>query len=220
MLTGDASGMVDPDFLGLLWSTPVGTALALRISGLFIIIAGLFLTRGGLIIATIGGILAIWSFDHVGHISNRDIRWLDAALTIHLITVALWIGILTPLQRLARNPETLQRAATLGHRFGQFAAFTVPILILAGLYMSYEMAGSLAALTTTGYGQALLIKVAIVAALLSFAALNKLRFIPRMEQGDKTAAAHLSRAITLEWATIITILGTTATLTSVLTLPV
>jgi len=32
-LTGDASGMIDPEMLGLLWATPVGTALIARVLG-------------------------------------------------------------------------------------------------------------------------------------------------------------------------------------------
>ena len=46
-LTGDLSGMTDPMMLSLLWATPVGTALALRIVGLNLLLLGLFLGRAG-----------------------------------------------------------------------------------------------------------------------------------------------------------------------------
>ena len=82
-LTGDISGMTDPEMLGLLWSTSVGTALLLRVVGLGLLIAGLFIGRVGMWVSVLGGVLAIWSFDHVGHVSSRDTTLLDIALTLH-----------------------------------------------------------------------------------------------------------------------------------------
>ena len=218
-LTGDISGMLDLEMLGLLWSTPVGTAVALRLCGLGVLIVGLFMARGGLALSALGGITAVWSFGHIGHISDRGSAVLDVALTLHLITVAIWIGILTPLQRLARKTATYAEAAKVGHRFGLVASFTVPALIIAGGYMSYTLVGSIAALTQTGYGQALIIKVLLVGVLLGLAAANKLRFIPKLSAGDSIAANHLAKSISVEWSVVLIVLAVTAVLTSNLTLP-
>jgi putative copper resistance protein D len=218
-LTGDISGMLDLEMLGLLWSTPVGTAMALRLCGLGVLIVGLFMARGGLALSALGGITAVWSFGHIGHISDRGSAVLDVALTLHLITVAIWIGILTPLQRLARKTATYAEAAKVGHRFGLVASFTVPALIVAGGYMSYTLVGSIPALIQTGYGQALIIKVLLVAVLLSLAAANKLRFMPRLKVGDASAAKHLTTSISIEWVVVVLVLAVTAVLTSNLTLP-
>ena len=218
-LTGDISGMTDPEMLGLLWSTPVGTALLLRLVGLCLLIAGLFMGRLGAWVSVLGGITAIWSFDHVGHVSGRDSTLLDIALTLHLLAVALWIGVLTPLKRLASSSATYASAADVGHRFGVVATITVPALIIAGGYMGYELVGSFSALVGTGYGQALIIKVLLVGLLLGLAAANKLRFIPALRAGDPTGASHLSKSISVEWLVILAVLGTTAVLTTNLTLP-
>ena len=218
-LTGDISGMIDLEILVLLWSTPVGTAMALRLCGLGVLIAGLFVARGGLVLSAFGGIISVWSFGHVGHISDVGNIVLDVALTLHLITIAIWIGILTPLQRLAREPATYAEAAKVGHRFGLVASFTVPALIIAGGYMSYTLVGSIAALIQTGYGQALIIKVLLVGVLLGLAAANKLRFIPKLSAGDSIAANHLAKSISVEWSVVLIVLAVTAVLTSNLTLP-
>jgi putative copper resistance protein D len=218
-LTGDISGITDPEMLGLLWTTPVGTALLLRLVGLGLLIAGLFMGRLGTWVSILGGIIAIWSFDHVGHVSGRDITLLDIALTLHLLAVALWIGVLTPLKRLASSSATYGSAAEVGHRFGVVATVTVPLLIIAGGFMGYELVGSLDALIGTGYGQALIIKVLFVGLLLGLAAANKLRFIPALRAGDSAAANHLSKSISVEWLVILAMLGTTAVLTTNLTLP-
>ena len=218
-LTGDLSGMTDPEMLGLLWTTPVGTALLLRLVGLGLLIAGLFMGRVGAWVSALGGVVAIWSFDHVGHISSRDTTLLDIALTLHLLTVALWIGVLTPLKRLASLPDTFNMAANVGHRFGVVATATVPALIIVGGYMGYQLVGSFTALIGTGYGQALIIKILLIGGLLALAAANKLRFIPALRAGDPAAASHLSKSISVEWLVILAVLGTTAVLTTHLTLP-
>ncbi|MCK0097283.1 CopD family protein [Yoonia sp. F2084L] len=218
-LTGDVSGMTDPEMLGLLWTTPVGTALLLRLVGLGQLIGGLFIGRVGIWVSVVGGVIAVWSFDHVGHVSGRETTLLDIALVLHLLAVALWIGVLMPLKRLASSSATYASAAEMGHRFGVVASVTVPVLIIAGGYMAYELVGSFSALIGTRYGQALIVKVLLVGLLLGLAAANKLRFIPALRAGDPAAAGHLSKSISVEWLVILAVLGTTAVLTTNLTLP-
>jgi putative copper resistance protein D len=218
-LTGDASGMTDPEMLGLLWSTPVGTTVALRMAGLGLLVVGLFAGRVGLILSMIGGVLALWSFVNIGHIPDRGSLLLNLVLMFHLAAISIWIGVLSPLRAISLDAERVSDAADLGHRFGTMAAVFVPLLILAGGYMSYELVGSLSALISGGYGQALVLKVMFVAGLLGLAAANKLRFIPAMTTGDRAAAGRLAKSISFEWIVIVAVLLTTAVLTSVLTLP-
>lgn len=218
-LTGDASGMIDPEMLGLLWSTPVGTAVALRLAGLGLLIVGLFLGRIGLMLSMIGSGLALWSFVTIGHIPDRGSLPLNIVLMFHLAAISVWIGVLSPLRSLSLDASRVSDAVDIGHRFGRMATVFVPLLIIAGGYMSYVLVGSLSALLGTGYGQALIIKVLFVAGLLALAAANKLRFIPQMASGDPAAADQLAKSISYEWTVIVAVLLTTAVLTSVLTLP-
>ena len=218
-LTGDVSGLTDPEMLKLLWTTPVGTALLLRLVGLGLLIAGLLMGRIGTWVSVLGGVIAIWSFDQVGHVSGLETTLLDLALMLHLLAVALWIGVLTPLKRLASSSSTYASAADVGHRFGVVASATVPVLIIVGGYMGYQLVGSFTALVGTSYGQAMIIKVLLVGLLLGLAAANKLRFIPALRTGDPAAANHLSKSISIEWIVILAVLGMTAVLTTNLTLP-
>lgn len=218
-LTGDAAGMIDPDMLGLLWQTPVGTALAYQVAGLGLVLLGLALGGAGQWVSVLGAMIAIWSFDHVGHVPDQGMPLLDIALTLHLMAAALWIGILLPLTRLAARPETRTEAANVGHEFGKMAMITVPILILVGGVMGYRLVGSVPALVTTGYGRVLVLKVVMVGLLLGLAAANKLWFVPRMRAGNDQAAVHLVRSIWIEWGLILLILAATAILTTTQTLP-
>lgn len=218
-LTGGADGMTDPEMLGLLWQTPVGDVLVYRIAGAALVIAGMFIPRFGQWIALAGGTVALWSFATIGHVPELEQSGVRLLLLLHLLGIAFWIGVLGPLRSLSRQSEHLDNAGLLGHRFGQVALVIVPVLILAGLVMAWLLLGDLGALVSTGYGQALLIKLVLVGMVLTVAAANKLRFVPAMQAGDSKAAQHLARSIEIETGVILVVLAATATLTSVLTLP-
>ncbi|MDC0634282.1 CopD family protein, partial [Planktomarina sp.] len=137
----------------------------------------------------------------------------------HLTAIAFWLGILKPLTKLSSSEQTWPIAAELGQRFGLVAIILVPLLLAAGVYMSFILVGSLNALVNTSYGQTLILKSTLVSLLLALAAANKFKFIPALRQGNPQAAEKLIRSINAEWVIIFTILGTTAILTSSLTLP-
>nr|WP_319949050.1 CopD family protein [uncultured Shimia sp.] len=218
-LTGGADGMIDPEMLGLLWTTPVGDALIYRIIGAAMIIVGASITRVGKWVAFVGGILALWSFAKIGHVPDLGQSGIRLLLLLHLLGVAFWVGILGPLRNLSLQSEHLDNAALLGHRFGQAAAAIVPVLILAGILMAWLLLGDLGTLVSTVYGQTLLAKVVLVGVVLALAAINKLRIVPAMQDGDATVAKRLVRSIEIETAVILAVLAATATLTSVMTLP-
>ena len=218
-LTGDASGMTDPEMLTLLWSTTVGTTLVLRIAGLGLLIVGLFMGRIGMVMSLVGGGFALWSFVNIGHISNRNSPVLNIVLMFHLVAISIWIGVLSPLAKLSRDATKILETAELGHSFGKVAVVFVPLLIIAGGYMGFVLVGSLSALFIGDYGQALILKTLFVAGLLSFAAINKLRIIPQITSGDQTAAGRLAKSISYEWIVISVILLITAVLTTTIALP-
>ena len=218
-LTGNISGMFNTEMLALLWSTPVGTTFLYRIVGLSILSFSLFMSRIWLWLSALGGIIALWSFVYSGHISSQDQILLDIALSLHLIFIAIWIGILAPLKQFTIELETWPKAVSLGHKFGFIAMFTVPGLIVLGIYMGYKLVGSFDLLLNSNYGQVLILKVIIVAFVLLLAAINKLRLIPQLQANKPNAAHTLVKFISLEWLIILVILATTAVLTSNLNLP-
>ncbi len=218
-MTGEPSGMIDPEMLGLLWRTPVGTGLAIRVAGLGLVLLGLRLPGIGLPIAAAGGLVTLWSFTGVGHVADAGALWLEMLLLLHLAGAAFWIGILSPLRTLAGDPEGLSLAAGLSHRFGRIAVFTVPVVIAAGIVMAWRLLGEVSDLVATGYGLTLLAKIGAIGLLLGAAAANKLRFVPAMRRGDRSAAFALRRSIAVEWAAVCFVLLATAVLTTVPDLP-
>ena len=106
--------MIDPSIAVLLWETPPGEALFLRILGTGVLLACLAIGGPWLWAAVPGGAAAIWSFAEIGHIAGRDRFWLRIVLFVHLAAAAFWIGVFLPLRRLSRAPETMNEAAASG----------------------------------------------------------------------------------------------------------
>ncbi|MFT6105478.1 MAG: putative copper resistance protein D [Paracoccaceae bacterium] len=219
VLMDDVSGMTDPSILALLWETPPGDALLLRLLGLGVMLVGLAVGGSWLWVAAFGSALAIWSFCEIGHVASKDRLWFQAVLFTHLIVAAFWLGVFLPLQWLSRSSETLTQAADLGHRFGQIASVTVPFLVVAGVIMTWRLVGSVSAMVGTSYGLMLLTKIGAVAVLLALGAFNKVRLVPALRDGDPTVGPRLAKSISLEWLCVWVILLATAIFTSVLAVP-
>ena len=208
-------GATDPMMLGFVWESPLGTAAIWRGIGELAILAVL-IPRFGQWIALAGSVAIAISFAQVGHALGEPRTVLAALLVLHLLAAAFWVGALLPLRQAAFGPD----GADLLHYFGNVAAFSVIVLILAGISLAWLQSGSVAALLGTAYGLALLLKVAIVAVLLGFAAFNKVRLVPAL-RAEKPGSIHaLRRSISMELLAVVLILLATATLTSVTTPPV
>lgn len=218
-MMGDASGMLDVEILGVLWQTPIRIELMLRVAGLVLILTGFLIAGIGIWIAGIGGILALWSFAWVGHVASFELTWLKLLLIVHLAGIAFWVGVLSPLKTLAADSDRLNETADLGHRFGQFAMITVPILVASGIVMAWNLLGEISALVHTNYGLVLLAKISALGVLLAVAAMNKFRLVPAIRRGERSATVQLCRSINVEWVLVYFIVLVTAVLTTVVNPP-
>ena len=208
-------GATDPMMLGFVWESPLGAAAIWRGLGELAILA-ILVPRIGQWIALVGTFAVAISFAQVGHTLGEPRVALVVLLVLHLLAAAFWVGALVPLRRAALAPTS----ADLLHHFGNLAAGGVAALILAGTSLAWLLSGSITALFGTAYGLALLVKVAIVAVLLGFAAWNKVKLVPAL-RAEKPGAAHaLRRSISMEMLAVVLILLATATITSVTTPPV
>ncbi|MEV5509111.1 copper resistance CopC/CopD family protein [Streptomyces orinoci] len=118
------------------------------------------LGAGGALVA--GGLAATWSLAE--HASVGIQPWLAMPADIlHLLAVAVWLGGLAALLAVLRAGEPIERAAV--RRFSALAFGAVCVLVVTGLYQSWRQVGSWDALTGTGYGRWLLVKIGLVAVL-------------------------------------------------------
>ncbi|MET8379561.1 copper resistance CopC/CopD family protein [Streptomyces microflavus] len=122
------------------------------------------LAVGGGVVAA--GIAATWAM------SEHASTGLQAGIAmpvdvLHLLAVAAWLGgLVSLLVALYRTPDIGSRAV---RRFSRVAFGSVLVLAATGIYQSWRQVGSWSALTGTRYGQLLIIKVALIAALLAVA---------------------------------------------------
>ncbi|MEU3225127.1 copper resistance protein CopC [Streptomyces sp. NPDC006976] len=104
---------------------------------------------------------------------------------LHLLAVAAWLGgLVALLTALYRTPD-LPAAAV--RRFSAIAFTSVVLLVATGVYQSWRQLGTWSALTGTGYGQLLIAKVALVAALVGVASVSR-RWTGRLAAGGGTEA--------------------------------
>jgi len=116
---------------------------------------------------------------------------------LHLIAAAAWVGALAPLALLlgrgAADATALAVARTATLRFSTLGIASVATLLVSGVINTYYLAGSIAALSGTRYGQLLLIKIVLFLAMVAIAAVNRLRLTPKLLQNADTSAAQKAR---------------------------
>lgn len=214
------AGMFDYQIFLIVVDSPIGSSTMTRIFGLALLIICFYLKgRSQMIIGLVASLLMTWSFTQIGHLSNVEPALVKLVLMVHILAIALWVGAFIPLYRAAGGAIALSETADLSHRFGQLALYIVGALFIAGVVMSIVLIGNPSQLLASEYGQRLGIKILLFFALLSLAALNKLRLVPGLKAGQTDAAILLQRSILIEIAIVIAILIATAILTTVTQLP-
>ena len=115
-----------------------------------------------------------------GHSSAS--RATEVADWFHLVAASLWVGGLVQLAVVVwpRLPE-LRRSAF--RRFSRLATVCVAVLLGAGTYLSIERLPQVRDLWETGYGQVLIVKLALVALALGWGATHQFLVLPRLERG-------------------------------------
>lgn len=226
-MAGDLSGVWDASLQKLAATSGAGTAAALRILGLALIVFALrarsrvdgrgaggsapysFASR----VAALAGVLLVaGSFVATGHTAGAEHRWiLGALLFVHLVVIEFWFGALVPLMLITRHAP--RASAVTVRRFSRLATGLVPLILIAGLTIAWVLIPSLQVFREP-YGQLLLAKAAGFAALIALAALNKWRLAPALEAGDLAAVRAFQWSAGGEYALIVIVLAVTAVMTS------
>jgi copper transport protein len=182
------------------------------------------------LLAWIGALLAAVAMLAVpglaGHAAQTSPAALSLALDwVHVAAGSLWLGGLAGLLVFAsRLPAGHRRdvLATVVPRFSRLAMLSVIAVILSGVGSSLQHLPTLPSLWQTSYGQAILVKVALLSVALVLGAINFTRTVPRLVAargrrdaalGDSSAAL-LRRTITGELVLVAGIVAAAMALSS------
>lgn len=198
----------------MVWESPLGSSIALRLIGLALICMVLLPARFGRSVAALGVIVVAASFVFRGHALEEPRLLLATLITLHVLGLAFWIGALVPLYRIS-GASTDSVAGQVSHDFGRLAIWVVGGLSLAGGVTLWVLTASVLNALFTPYGQFFAIKIGVFLVIIAFAAWNKLRLTPALLRHEPGAGALLRRSIRMETALVALILLTTAILTTV-----
>jgi len=195
LATGRGVGAVlDTAVLREVLASGLGAQTAVLLAGLAAVVI-VPVTRGitAQLLALYGGLATVVAFVFWGHASEAPFVALAIAADVsHLLAAAIWFGGLLGLvvhvrARVAgtshvNDAELLETPALATARlvvgFSTAAAIAVGVLWVAGTAMAWQTVGSFDKLFDGGYGRTLLAKLALVAALMAVAAVNRFRLVP------------------------------------------
>lgn len=106
---------------------------------------------------------------------------------VHIIAMAAWVGGLVLLVTIVLRKEPVQWEAV--STFSRLALVAFIVIALSGTAQGWRQLGSVAALTDTAYGQALIVKVMVVACVLPLAAYARELLRRRTDESAVVAAA-------------------------------
>ena len=190
------------------WRLPDGPAAAVMLGG--------------------GPLLALAAISWSGHASvGGDARANIVIDLLHTAATAVWIGgllglavLVTPAVARLGLDDRVRFAAAVVVRFSTLALAAIVVLVVTGVYRALAEV-SVGRLTDTGYGRALLVKLALFAILLIGGAYNRMIVHPRLERAalglapdDRGAASALRVSVRAELVVACLLLVSVAALVS------
>jgi len=214
-MSGELAGMFDSGFLGMILGAGEGRATGMRMAGLALAALAIPSNPRFRALALLGAAAAAISFAGVGHIRGLLPNAAPLLLLcLHLLCAAFWLGALGPLLIAARDGSD-REAALLASRFGKLALGVVALLLAAGAGVLWTLIGDAAQFWSSDYGRMMAMKLLMVAALLSIAAVNKLYLTPKLLSGNAKAVIYFRRSVKTEMVLGALILLITAAFTTV-----
>jgi len=129
---------------------------------------------------------------------------------VHLLAAGAWLGALPAFATSLGKALPLEVIVQVTRRFSILGVISVGALVLSGVVNTWYLAGDVPTLLGTDYGRLLLAKIALFAAMVALAAVNRFDLTPRLAAEDHSALRSLRRNAVLEIAAgvaVVTIVG-------------
>lgn len=161
---------------------------------------------------------------HAGAHGNFQLSvWVD---TLHLLSAGLWAGVVLVFVSAFRGPlaaaSATSRAGVAG-RLSRLATLGLGLVVVTGVYNSWQLVGSWQALFETAYGRTLDIKLLLVVLMALLGACNHFRHVPALKaltvaanatqrQHSKKVLSALSTTVVIEACLVLLIIAVAAVL--------
>lgn len=167
------------------YAVPLAVTVGLGLAAVALSVGAPGRTRAGLVL--LGCAVALVAPALTGHTRAASPAALVVGVDVlHLVAGALWFGGLVAvalvLADLAARDDS---GAVVLARFSTWAAGSLAVLVVAGTFLAWRIAGSWGALLDTGYGALLLVKVLLVAVAVAVAAWNRFSVLPRLREAAR-----------------------------------
>ncbi|HQU14769.1 MAG: hypothetical protein B7Z66_03940 [Chromatiales bacterium 21-64-14] len=194
---------------GLLWQVRIIAIGAAWLAGISYVYNGRAAVAGALGLLAASMVIA-YTRAASGHAGDAGpfapAVWVDTA---HLLAAGAWVGplfifstvVFPTLRRVCVAPAQL--AVGLFERLSTLAGAALAMVVASGFYSAWRGLGGVAALWRTSYGQILLVKISLVAAMVAIGAHNRYVKRPTLRRTAGGPAgvvwtAHAARAVLLE----------------------
>lgn len=145
-----------------------------------------------------------------GHgVTGRYVTLAFVATVVHLAAVSTWFGGLVAIALVAPRREIVGLAT----RFSPIALGSVVVLAVTGVFNAWRQIGSWDALTDSGYGTWLIVKLVVLGLVLAVAATNRWlirHHAPIGEDGAISVGGGMARTLLAEVAGIVLVFAATA----------
>jgi copper transport protein len=155
------------------------------------------------------------TFPYTGHPSvGSQVPLAVVSDVAHLTAMSIWLGGLLQLSVVVLPDEDNATVRAVATRFSRAAMASVVVLVVSGAYQAWREAGIAASLTSTHYGKLLLVKTALVVAVLLVAEVSR-RWVGRAALADEAPTARrLGMSVSIETAVVVVVLAVTSLLVS------
>ena len=213
---GGLDALSDNDVLTSELKGPIGQAVALTAVALVAFAIAVDRRAPRWITAAIG-LAALGGFALEGHTRAMHLRWaMMSSDVVHLAAGAVWLGGIVGLVVAFRRGVEAVSLATLVRRFSDAALIAVAVVTVTGVLMAWIVLPTAGELTSTGYGLALLLKVALVALVVVLGGFNRFLLVPLVSStpggSPEAPRRRLSQVVTAELVLLIAVVATTAVL--------
>lgn len=123
---------------------------------------------------------------------------------IHTGAAAVWLGGLAVLALLVIPVASITTSVAAYRQFGAFARNAVIAIVVTGVIQTLRLHGDIVSLFTESHGRILLLKIAVVAAMLKVADINRKRLLRQLDPD----APSTERRISLLWRASVTEVAT------------